>query len=168
MENKNLSAKTDRPRLNVIDILIIFVALLAIVGLIIRFGNVGSMTSGKDLESYDIYFSVENIAYTSEDAFVAGDAVTLADSGVVLGTFVALESILPAEFLARDLNGDPIVVNYPEATQIDVTGHIASEGRMTDNGYLAGGTTYVASGASYAVQTEHMDFVLRITNIVEK
>jgi lactocepin len=52
-------------------------------------------------------------------------------------------------------------------TGIDVSGKIAARGIMTDNGFLANGTTYVAAGKAYAAQTEHMDFVLKITNIVE-
>ncbi|MBQ2998902.1 MAG: hypothetical protein IJD64_00430, partial [Clostridia bacterium] len=147
---------------------IVLIVILCIAALIVRFGNFGGRTTSDRLESYDVYFSVTDIVYTSEDAFVPGDTVTLVDKGIVLGELVGLESILPAEFVARDKSGNLIVVNYPESTRIDVTGKIVSQGNMTDNGYLVGGTTYVASGTKYSVQTEHMDFVLTITDIVEK
>ncbi len=167
MEQKN-NERAVRTRLNVIDVLIILIAVICIAGLVIRFGNFGSGAATGDLETYNIYFSVTDIAYTSEDAFVQGDIVTLADRGVVLGEFVGLETIMPAEFFARDNSGNPIIVNYPESTRIDVTGRILSQGTMTDNGYLVGGTTHIAAGTDYRVQSEHMDFVLTITNIVEK
>lgn len=169
MENKKQGTTTSmRFRFNVIDVLIVLIVLACVVGLIARFSNIGGISSAENLKTYDVYFSVSNIAYTSEDAFVQGDTVTLADSGVVLGEFAGLESILPAEFFARDESGNLIVVNYPESTRIDVTGRIVSRGIMSENGYLLNGTTYIASGTEYSVQSEHMDFVLKITNIVEK
>ena len=169
MDNQRQTSSTEmKPRFNVIDVLIILIALACVIGLVLRFGNVGGLSSTENLKSYDVYFSVSNIAYTSEDAFVQGDTVRLVESGAVLGEFAGLESILPAEFFARDENGNLIVVNYPEATRIDVTGRIVSHGMMSDNGYLLNGTTYIAAGNEYAVQSEHMDFVLKITNIVEK
>lgn len=166
-QNKQPSAPA-RFRLNVIDLLIVLIVLACVVGLVVRFGNVGKFGDEASLKTYDVYFTVSNIAYTTESAFVSGDVVTLAESGVVLGEFAALETILPAEFLARDENGNLISVRYPESTRIDVTGRIVARGVMSENGFLVNGTTYVASGAEYAVQSEHMDFVLKITSIVEK
>lgn len=169
MENKKQeNQERVRPRFNVIDVLIVLIVLACAVGLVFRFGNIGNMSSEDELKTYDVYFTVSNIAYTAEDAFVQGDTVTLSESGAILGEFAGLESILPAEFFARDSGGNLIAVHYPEATRIDVTGRIVSRGIMSENGYLLNGTTYVASGTEYTVQSEHMDFVLKITNIVEK
>ena len=168
MEPKNTEVTKSKLRINVVDVIILIAVLAAIVGMVIRFGNTGGLSGSEDLKTYEIYFTVKDIAYTSEDAFVAGDTVTLVDSGVVLGEFVGLESIMPAEFFARDQSGNLIVASYPELTRIDVTGHILSRGIMGENGYLAEGTTHVAAGVAYSVQSEHMDFVLEITNIIEK
>ena len=169
MDNKKQNTNTEmKLRFNVIDVLILLIALACVIGLILRFGNVGGLSGTENLKSYDVYFSVSNIAYTSEDAFVQGDTVRLVESGAVLGEFAGLESILPAEFFARDENGNLIAVNYPESTRIDVTGRIVSLGVMGENGDWLNGTTYIAAGTEYAVQSEHMDFVLKITNIVEK
>jgi len=168
MEQKNNETAKSKLRFNVVDIIILLVVVAAVVGLVLRFGNVGGFSADEDLKTYEIYFAVKDIAYTSEDAFVSGDTVTLVDSGVVLGELEGLESIMPAEFFARDQSGNLIVASYPELTRIDVTGHILSHGIMSENGYLVGGTTYVAAGAAYSVRSEHMDFVLEITNIVEK
>ena len=163
MERKNSSAK----RLNVIDVLIIIGVVLCVVGIVIRFGGFSFVSPSKDLDQFELRFSVKNLSYTSEDAFVKGDTVTAVDSGVVLGKLMDVDW-MPAEFYALDKSGNPIVVSYPESTKIDVTGTILSEGVMGENGYLLGGVSYVAPGAEYAVQTEHMDFVLKIIDIAEK
>lgn len=167
MDKKHEFSGKFRIRFNAIDILILLIVLACVVGLAIRFGTVKEYSADENLKLYSVYFTVSNISYTSEDAFVAGDTVTLTEGKTILGTFVGLESILPAEFLARDSEGNLILVSYPETTRIDVSGKIAARGIMTDNGFLANGTTYVAAGKAYAAQTEHMDFVLKITNIVE-
>ena len=168
MEQKNTDAVKNKLHINVVDIIIFIIAIIAVVGLVLRYGNIGGFSSSEDLKSYEIYFTVKNIAYTSEDAFVPGDTVTLVEQEMVLGEFLGLDSIMPAEFFARDINGNLIALSYPELTRIDVTGHILSQGIMSENGYLAGGTTYIAAGIPYSVQSEHMDFVIEITNIIEK
>ena len=168
MEQKDTVKKRSENRFNVIDAIIIIVLIACILGLVFRFGKFGKNALEENLETYEIYFSVSDIAYTSEDAFVAGDTVTLADSGVVLGEFSRIGTILPAEFVTRDKSGNLISVNYPASTRIDVTGYITSQGIMTENGYFVGGTAYVASGTEYVVRSEHMDFVLEILNVVKK
>lgn len=168
MDKKQDFSGKFRFRFNVIDLLIVLIVLACVIGLAIRLGTVKEYSADENLKSYALYFTVTNIAYTSEDAFVVGDTVTITEGGIVLGQFAGLESILPAEFFARDSEGNLITVNYPETTRIDVTGRIESRGVMSENGYLVNGTTYIASGKAYQVQTEHMDFILKITNIVEE
>ena len=164
----NMEPKGGKKHFNIIDALIIIVLLACIVGLFFRYWNFSSGDREKALENYEIHFSVSNIAHMSEDAFVSGDTVTLADGNVILGQLSGLETVLPAEFIVHDKSGNLIKVNYPESTRIDVTGRIQSKGIMRENGYFVGGTTYVAAGKEYAVRTEHMDVVLKIINIVEK
>lgn len=169
MEQKtNEASKTGKARFNIIDALIVIILLACIVGLVFRYGNFGGGVSEDDLDNYEIYFAVKNIAYTSENAFVSGDTVTLVDGGEILGTLSRLDTVLPAELIVRDKSGNLITVNYPESTRIDVTGYIDSRGSMGENGYLVDGTTYVAAGKEYAVQTEHADVILEILNIAKK
>ena len=162
---ENVSKK----KLNVIDVLILLVIVTCVVGLVVRFGNFGFSSSSEDLDDYEISFLVSNIAYDSQYYFSQGDTVTLVDKGVVLGKLDGLVKPTPAVFSAQEKNGMPITVSYPtESSRIDVKGTIASKGVMGENGYLLGGTTYIAPGAEYKVQSEHMDFVLTITDIVKK
>ena len=167
MKNKNTGANAKK-RLNMIDVLILAVVIICVVGLVIRFSNFGFSGSARDLDDYEILFSVSNIAYTSEDYFVHGDTVTIAENGVVLGQLSGKVNSMPAMFETQYKDGKSIAVSYPEASRIDVKGAIASRGKMGDNGYLVGGTTYIAPGSELLVQSEHMDFVLKITDIVKK
>ncbi len=151
--------------LNLIDFVVLLLVLICLVGAIIRVRQIDWFAKSSDLEQYEIYFSVTDIAYTSEDAFVLGDTITLSDSEAVLGTLQSIDSVLPSTLYVKDSDGNILSVNYPESTRIDVTGTVLSLGRMTENGYYLGGMTYLAPGKTYLVQSEHMDFTLKILDI---
>ncbi|MBO4979262.1 MAG: DUF4330 domain-containing protein [Clostridia bacterium] len=154
-----------RARWNLVDLIVILLVFICLLGAIIRVGGKDWFVGGSDLREYEIYFSVTDIAYTSEDALVIGDTVTLCDSGAVLGELKSIDSILPSTLYVKDADGNVLSVNYPESIRIDVTGTVSSRGRKTDNGYLLGGTAYLAPGKAYRVQTEHMDFTMNILDI---
>ena len=154
-----------RARWNLIDLIVILLVFICLLGAIIRVGGKDWFVGGSDLREHEIYFSVTDIAYTSEDALVIGDTVTLCDSGAALGELKSIDSILPSTLYVKDADGNVLSVNYPESIRIDVTGTVSSRGRKTDNGYLLGGTAYLAPGKAYRVQTEHMDFTMNILDI---
>lgn len=151
--------------LNLIDFVVILLVVICLFGAVVRVGQVDWFAKSSDLAEHEIYFSVTNIAYTSEDALVIGDTVTLVNEQAVLGTLKSIDSVLPSALYVKDAEGNVLSVNYPEANRIDVTGTILSHGKMTENGYLLGGTTYIAPGKTYLVQSEHMDFTLNILDI---
>ncbi|MBQ7380500.1 MAG: DUF4330 family protein [Clostridia bacterium] len=153
--------------LNLIDFVVILLVLICLASAIIRIRRVDLFNQGDDLEQHEIYFSVTDISYTSEDALVIGDTFTLSDNKTVLGTLQSVDSVLPSTLYVSDIDGNVLSVNYPESTRIDVTGTVLSLGKMTDSGYLLGGTTYIAPGRAYTVQSEHMDFTLKILDIEE-
>ncbi len=165
MANRDSAKKGTRFGFNTMDLIILLLVLVCIVGAVIRARQIGVWKNESELESYEIYFSVSDIAYTSEDALVPGDTVTLCDSGTVIGTLQSLDSILPSTMYVKDADGNVLSINYPESTRIDVTGTIHSTGVMSPNGYLAGGITYLAPGMHYSVRSEHMDFQIEILRI---
>ncbi len=162
---KTASKKRNSTRLNLIDFVVLLLAVICLFGAVIRVGQMDWFAGGSELTEHEIYFSVTDIAYTSEDAFVIGDTVTLSDNQAVLGTLKSIDSVLPSALYVKDSDGNILSVNYPESIRIDVTGTILSLGKMSENGYLLGGTTYLAPGRTYRVQSEHMDFTLSILDI---
>lgn len=151
--------------LNLIDFVVILLVLICLIGVVIRVRQIDWFNKNSALEEHEVYFSITDISYISEDALVVGDTFTLCDAGVVLGTLKSIDSVLPTTMYVKDSDGNVLGVNYPETTRIDVTGTVLSVGEMTENGYLLGGTTYIAPGKTYRVQSEHMDFTLEIINI---
>ncbi|MBE6662512.1 MAG: DUF4330 family protein [Ruminococcaceae bacterium] len=151
--------------LNLIDFVVILLIVICLIGVVIRVRQIDWFNKNSALEEHEIYFSVTDISYISEDALVVGDTFTLRDNGAILGKLKSIDSVLPTTMYVKDADGNVLGVNYPETTRIDVTGTVLSLGEMTPNGYLLGGTTYIAPGKTYRVQSEHMDFTLEILNI---
>ena len=97
-----------RARWNLVDLIVILLVFICLLGAIIRVGGKDWFVGGSDLREYEIYFSVTDIAYTSEDALVIGDTVTLCDSGAVLGELKSIDSILPSTLYVKDADGNVV------------------------------------------------------------
>ena len=97
-----------------------------------------------------------------------GDTLTVADTGVVLGTLEMINGITPTEIYVKNSENKFESVKYPPNTRVDVSGTIISMGVMETDGYKLGGTLHIASGDSFLVHTEHMNFVLTVTDIALK
>lgn len=167
MGQKNTKKRGSGTGLNLMDFVVCLLILICLVGAVIRIGRVNWLANDSDLDDYEVYFSVNNISYIAEDAFVKGDTVTLCENGMVLGTLKSIDSVLPTTMYVKDLDGNVLSVNYPESTRIDLTGTILSKGQMEEDGYFLGGRVYIAPGKTYAVQSEHMDFTLTVLDIEE-
>lgn len=153
---------------NIIDVFILILVVACFVGIVIRIGNFGIFNTEDELEDYRIHFSVSDIASSSEDYFITGDTLTVADTGVVLGTLEMINGITPTEVYVKNSENEFETVKYPSDTRVDVSGTVISKGRMKADGYNLGGTVHIASGDVFLVHTEHMNFILTVTDITKK
>ena len=157
--------KRNGKALNLIDYVVLLLAVICLVGAVLRIGQTKWLVGNSGLEACEIRFSITDIAYTSAEALVVGDTVTLYEGQTVLGTLKSIDSVVPSTLYVKDADGNILRVNYPEDTRIDVTGTILSHGKTSEKGFLLGGTIHIAPGRSYRVQSEHMDFTLSILDI---
>ena len=162
---KTDSKKRNDTSWNFIDFVILLLAVICLIGAVIRGSQTDWLAKESDLTQYNIHFKITDIANTSQEALVIGDTVTLCESQTVLGTLKSIDSISPTTFYVKDADGNISSVDYPESLRIDVTGTILSLGKMSENGYLLGGTLHLAPGKVYRVQSEHMDFMLSILSV---
>ena len=151
-----------------VDVLILIFVLAFFVGIILRISNVTFSSDDAQLSSYRIQFSVSDIANSSVDHFKTADTVTIADSGVTLGRLEMINTVEPATAYVKNSDGEIIVAAYPSGTRVDVEGTIVAKGIIENKCFMLGGTTRITVGDSFAVKTEHMDFVLTVTDISKK
>jgi len=166
MERNN--SKQTKVSFNIIDVFILIFVVACFVGLVMRIGNFSILDNNEDLNEYRIHFSVSDISSDSSDYFIMGDTITVADRGLVLGKLEMIDSISPTEILVEVGYNEFKKVKYPSETRVDISGTIISPGTMDYNGFKLGGVTHIAPGETFLVHTEHMNFVMTVTDIAKK
>lgn len=154
-------------RFNALDWIIIVVLVFCIISFALRYGEKQQNSNIAVSGQYRISFLVNNVRYTSADAFVPGDKVFVSNDNTYIGTIEALDSNNPASFYETDINGETIKVYYPEGTRVDLTGTILSEGFMNDDGYFVGGSYFIAPGKALTIYTGHIYVDIIITGVSE-
>ena len=171
-ENKNQNTNDSyRRRFNVIDAVIVILVILCIVSVIYRFDFIDGIGVSDNNEEYQLYFEIENIRNTSVDFLVSGDTVRNSKTNDKIGVLDEILLTTPA-LAAYNKNGEEIF--YPEIseeneeTRYYVTGYITVSGRMTENGFLLNGSTYIAANSELAVATENIETTIKVLEINKK
>ncbi len=169
-KNKRSTAK-----FNIIDFVIILIALLCIFSLLARYTTILEKIGISDhLEQYEVSFSVTDLRYTTPNFFQINDKIYLQDEEqTYMGTLLSRElgstdalTITLASRYVQSLDGF-ISAYYTENTFVDISGRILCEGLIGDDGYfLLGGDMYLAEGQKLAVCTDLVSFELTVTGIV--
>ncbi len=171
-EKKNTDKKT-KFRPNVLDFLIVLVILGAIIGIGIRSGVVEKIITNSNATPARISFIAENISSASYDFFVKDEAFYSKTLGCYVGTLESTSS-MPAKFLQSTANGEMIPVHSPaidpddptsESYRIDVEGSLIGSGLFTDEGFLVNGTTYIAPGSEFILESKSISVTVTILDI---
>ena len=165
-----------RPRIKVIDVVIILMVLLVVVGIIFRSNTLDLLENNLNKKDYTVSFSIKDIRYTTPDHMAVGDQVYFADSGELMGTLIApsdemkniaLKCTATSKYFT-DANGKSVEVVYPGNSRVDAEGKMVCEGLYTSDGiFLLNGTTYLAAGKNVNVQTERVTVTITVDKIEE-
>lgn len=164
--NENIQSKPRKIRKfkpNIIDFLIVVVIIGAIVGIVLRTGIVEQVTINSNLEKARVSFRIADISEDAGNYFGIGDVFYSETHRATLG---ALEtySIMPAEVYVVNDRGELIKTNSISGT-IDVRGVITCEGFFTEDGFLLGGSSYIAPNSEITVKTTNLNATLTVTDI---
>ncbi len=151
MDKKGLAKK-----INVLDIVIILVVLLAVISFVFRYQVKNEIEGNDAMGEYLISFRVYDVNASTEKAFVTGDRVFVATDDTYIGNFLRLDSTNPAAKYFNDLDGRGIVAYYPEGTRVDLEGSIISSGIMNEDGYYVDGKYFLAPGKQVTFYTGHI------------
>lgn len=164
----NKTKKKATTRFNVIDLIIIILALACIAGIYIRYASLDDINAQAALDSAQVSFLVQDIRNTSAKFFEnAEKEVYFADEKVKFGEFMRGFTITPAEKYMTDESGNVYKAVYPENTRIDVRGKILSEGRWTDTGFYVDGSIYIAPGKEIKIATSDITVTLIVTEVTK-
>ena len=166
-EKKNMFS---RIRFNVVDAVLILLAILAIVGVWQRKNLQRLFDSGEALESYTVTFEIKKIRSTTADLLEKGTEFYLQDQNtrVSLGTLAEQVSTSAATVYLQDKDGNTVKAVYPQDNfeyLLDAGGMLNCRGIEHDGVFLLEGKTYLAVNQVVAAYTETADFEIRITSI---
>ena len=157
-------------RFNVIDAIVIVLAILCIATICLRSQINNFLGIGERTSDYKLTFKVVAIRDSSSKYFEMNDdfwnKVYLDSPDIELGVISGiLEKSAATEYM-EDENGNPVAVRYPNSSVVDILGELKCNGVFKDDGcfYLAG--KYVISpGDVLNVHTAGLDFSLVVVNI---
>ena len=166
-EKKNVFS---RIRFNVVDAVLILLAILAIVGVWQRKNLQRLFDSGEALESYVVTFEIKKIRSTTADLLEKGTALYLEDhdTQVSLGTLAEQVSTSAATVYLQNSEGETVKAVYPQDSfeyLLDAHGVLNCRGIEHEGTFLLEGKTYLAVNQAVKAYTETADFEIRITSI---
>ena len=173
--SENTQKKQIKFRPNIIDFLIVIVIVGAVIGIAMRMGVVEKITTNSSMSEARISFLVEDINSTSFDAFREGDDFYSKNHGCYLGKLES-KGKMPAEKLVTTINGDVVASVSPardssdpnsDSYRVDVRGDIIGSGVFSSEGFLANGTTYIAPGSKFTMESQRVSVTVTITDITE-
>ncbi len=170
--NDNSIKKTKKLRPNIIDLLIVVVVLGAVIGIALRMGIVEKVITSSSVEPARISFLVQDINSDSYNYFNAGDVFYSDTHKCYFGTLEEKPYDLPAEAYIAGADGTLIKSYSPtdpddptKSSRIDVRGKILSSGVFSSEGFLLGGTTYIAPGSKITIESKNITVSITVTDI---
>ncbi len=170
--NENTTKKTRKFKPNIIDLLIVVAVLGALAGIALRTGIVEKVITNSSVESARISFLVQDISSDSYNYFIPGDVFYSDTHKCYFGTLEEKPYDLPAEMFIEGADGKLIKSYSPadpddptRSERIDVRGKVLSSGVFSDEGFLLGGTTYIAPGSKLIVESKNITASIMVTGV---
>ncbi|MBR6742494.1 MAG: hypothetical protein IKM09_03515 [Clostridia bacterium] len=154
---------------NILDWIIVVAVVLSALGIWFRFGLAKQWQIKNNTVTAYISFSISDIKETSFTGgyFAEGSPVYNADAGnSLIGHFAGEDMFryVPARYYEHSRTGEVVVVQSV-SDRIDLDGVIISTGLDTENGFLYGGSTYIAPGQTIRLSTPQIEVSVLITDI---
>ena len=162
--------KKMRFRINLLDIVLILLAILCVVGVFQRRNIEKLFESGEAMESYSIRFEIRKMRSSTVELLQADTALYLEEDGrrVSLGTIAEAPSVSASVVYLPDGEGGTVEAVYPEDAYEylqDVKGTLLCRGVVHDGSFRLEGSTYLAVNQTVKAYTENADFEIRILAI---
>ncbi|MBQ8552451.1 MAG: DUF4330 family protein [Clostridia bacterium] len=170
--SENTVKKVRRFKPNIIDLLIVVVVLGAIAGIALRMGVVEKVVANSSIEPARISFLVQDINSDSYNYFNVGDEFYSDTHKCYFGRLEEKPYDLPAEAFIAGADGSLLKAYSPtdpddpsKSSRIDVRGKVISSGVFSSEGFLLGGTTYIAPGSKITVKSSNITVSITVTDI---
>lgn len=157
-----MTTQTKKFKFNILDVVIIIVAIACIAGLVIR-SNLAD-TFGKKDEKAVVTFRVSGILKNSVGAtFLPGDSYYCDKMNTVFGSFGEIVERVPAVMVSEDEDGIARESTVPYRQ--DVTATMECIGSFNGDEFFIDGTNRVIPGQSYEVHSRNRKMVIQVISV---
>lgn len=151
-----------RRRFNIIDLFIILAVVAVIVGVALRFNLADKIGVKSNRDTVTVSFIITDIKESSADALVIGDTFFIDANKIELGELISKKPTYAEAFIEND---DGVLVKTANENKYDVRGEIRATGRIKDDGFMLGGTQFIAANKILYVYSQHIMVTMTITGI---
>ncbi len=163
-ENKTKLEYTTGKRINAADIMIVLLVIVFIVGMVLRFGLMDKIEQSATEKTASVSFVIEGVSSGSAEYLAVGDKIYIKDSDTELGTVSGVNSPEPCAVYYHADDGS--ILSYSSVDgKVNISGTITVFGSMTEQGFMLGGTKYIAPNMSLWVQSTKLSVNMLVTNI---
>ncbi|MBQ3100423.1 MAG: DUF4330 family protein [Clostridia bacterium] len=153
---------SDKIRFNIIDFLIIVIAIGCIAGVIMRYDIIDKIVVDRERDEVSVSFMITGISPQISDQIKDGDEFYVVGANTRLGVLED-HTVSNAEKVEANENGFP-VRSYDDTSR-DVRGTFTSYGVNNEDGFFLGGTLFIAPGKTLTIESRNVRISVIITEI---
>lgn len=154
--------RTKKFRFNILDVVIIIVAVACIAGLVIR-SNLADKFTMKDEHALVTFEAYGMLDKTVDATLIPGDKYYCDVTKGVFGEFNQVIGVRDALYVYPNNEGIQCETTVPYRT--DVTGTFVSTGYFDDGAFFIDGTNKLAPGETYEVYSENRKMTIHIISV---
>ena len=148
-------------KFNIVDFIIIILVIALIAGIIVRFNFVKRLTASGGDDVAKLTFTAD-VTTSSAGEITEGDIYFVVSNDMKLGT---LTGFTVSDSFKYEEAEDGTLVKAVDETGKNIRGEIEASGNMSDDGFLLGGTYFIAPGQSLEVVSKHGGFTMEILSL---
>lgn len=161
-DNTALSAEKKKRRFNIVDLLILLTLAAVVTGIALRYNLAEKIGVKSEEDTVILSFLIQDIKETSADALVLGDMFYWEVNKMPVGELISKKPSFAEAFIEND---EGILVKTFNENSYDVRGEIKARGKIKDDGFMLGGTQFLAPGKILYVESKNIMVTITLTGI---
>ena len=153
--------KKNRIKFSGIDVMIVLLVVFCVAGLVVRHGLIDKILRKTELSQAEISFTASSVTQEIAGSVKTGDIITIYGADKV----GEIKSINKTSAITLVEKGDGTLEQVTDERLRDISGTVTVSGKMTDNGYMLNGDTYIAAGSKIKVTAGTAVFEILITGV---
>ena len=156
------NAKKAKIRFSLVDLFIIIAVIAVATGIVMRFNLIDRIGLKSNSDTVIISFLIQDIKESSSDALVIGEMFYIESNGTQFGELISKKPQYAEAFIE---NSDGRLVKTQNENSYDVRGEFRATGRLTDKGFMLGGTQAITPGKRIYLESMNIMVTVMITSI---